>query len=275
MENFSDTAEVAWSTDDGKQTFCVPMASVLHVFIYNKDAFDKVGITAPPKTWDEFYADLDKIKADGTYIPLDIGTHDQWEAATMGYQNIGPNYWKGEEGRKALIAGTEKLTDPEWVEPYAQLAKWKPYLADGFQSQTDSDSTNLFENGRAAIYPAGSWAISSFEQNPDLKMGTFPPPLQKEGDQCYISDQPDHGAARDVEADAVDRVQRPARRVESLGEPADAEQGRLAGHGHVGSPIFQQRVRWRGPAGISTTGSLHRASASGQRGSNGQPGGSA
>ena len=33
-------------TDDGKTTFCVPMASVIHGFIYNKDAFDKLGITA-------------------------------------------------------------------------------------------------------------------------------------------------------------------------------------------------------------------------------------
>ena len=139
MENFSATAKVAWSTDDGKPTFCVPMASVIHGFIYNKDAFAKVGITEPPKTMDEFYADLDKIKADGTYIPLDIGTHDQWEAATMGYQNIGPNYWKGEDGRKALIAGKQKLTDADWVAPFKELAKWKPYLADGFESQTYSE----------------------------------------------------------------------------------------------------------------------------------------
>ena len=191
MENFSPTAKVAWSTDDGKQAFCVPMASVLHGFIYNQDAFTKVGITAPPKTMDEFYADLDKIKADGTYIPLDIGTHDQWEAATMGYQNIGPDYWKGEDGRKALIAGKEKLTDADWVAPFKELAKWKPYLADGFESQTDSDSTTLFQTGKAAIYPAGSWAITSFESNKDLKMAAFAPPVPKAGDQCYISDHVD------------------------------------------------------------------------------------
>jgi raffinose/stachyose/melibiose transport system substrate-binding protein len=109
----------------------------------------------------------------------------------MGYQNIGPNYWHGEDGRKALIAGTQKLTDPQWVAPFEQMAKWKPYLADGFESQTDSDSTNLFANGRAAIYPAGSWAITSFEANPDLKMGTFPAPLPKAGDKCYLSDHVD------------------------------------------------------------------------------------
>ena len=44
MENFSDVAKSAWQTDDGKATFCVPMASVIHGFIYNKDAFDELGI---------------------------------------------------------------------------------------------------------------------------------------------------------------------------------------------------------------------------------------
>ena len=39
MANFSDVAKSAWQTDDGSATFCVPMASVIHGFIYNKDAF--------------------------------------------------------------------------------------------------------------------------------------------------------------------------------------------------------------------------------------------
>src|SRR5262249_8660881 len=161
-ENFNDVAKVAWQTDDGKSTFCVPMASVIHGFIYNKDAFADAGIADTPKTMDDFYADLDKIKAKGNYVPLDIGTHDQWEAATMGYQNIGHNYWHGEEGRKALIAGTQKLTDDDWVQPYRELAKWKPYLADGFEAQTYSDSQTLFSLGKAAVYALGSWDISTF-----------------------------------------------------------------------------------------------------------------
>ena len=120
-----------------------------------------------------------------------MGTKDQWEAATMGYQNIGPNYWKGEEGRLALIEGTQKLTDPQWVEPYAALAKWKPYLGDGFEAQTYPDSQNLFTLGRAAIYPAGSWEISGFNTQAQFKMGAFPPPVKNAGDTCYISDHTD------------------------------------------------------------------------------------
>jgi raffinose/stachyose/melibiose transport system substrate-binding protein len=190
MENFSDVAKSAWTTDDGKATFCVPMASVIHGFIYNKDAFDKLGI-AVPATQDEFFAALDKIKADGTFIPMAMGTKDQWEAATMGYQNIGPNYWKGEEGRLALIKGEQKLTDAPWVEPYAELLKWKPYLGDGFEAQTYSDSQNLFTLGRAAIYPAGSWEIALFNSQAQFKMGAFPPPVKAAGDTCYISDHTD------------------------------------------------------------------------------------
>jgi raffinose/stachyose/melibiose transport system substrate-binding protein len=190
MKNFSDVAKSAWITDDGATPFCVPMASVIHGFIYNKEAFDSLGIT-PPQTEDEFFAALDKIKADGTYIPMAMGANDQWEAATMGYQNIGPNYWKGEEGRLALIKGEQKLTDEAWVAPYTTLARWKDYLGDGFEAQTYPDSQNLFTLGRAAIYPAGSWEISVFNEQAQFGMGAFPPPVKTAGDTCYISDHTD------------------------------------------------------------------------------------
>ncbi len=191
MAAFSTVAKAAWSTDDGKTTYCVPVAAVLGGFIYNREAFDKVGIKQPPATVDEFFAVLDKIKADGAYVPLAMGTSDQWEAATMGYQNIGPNYWHGEDGRKALIEGKQKLTDAQWVEPFKQLARWAPYMGDGYKAQSYPDSQNLFTLGRAAIYPAGSWELAPFASQAQFKMGVFPPPVLKAGDPCYISDHVD------------------------------------------------------------------------------------
>jgi raffinose/stachyose/melibiose transport system substrate-binding protein len=190
MENFSDVAKSAWQTDDGSATFCVPMASVIHGFIYNKDAFAELGLEVPG-TVDEFFTVLDAIKEDGSYIPMSMGTNDQWEAATMGYNNIGPNYWNGEEGRLALIAGEQSLTDEAWVAPYRQLARWGGYLGDGFEAQTYPDSQNLFTLGRAAIYPAGSWEISGFNALVDFEMGAFKPPVENAGDTCYISDHTD------------------------------------------------------------------------------------
>ncbi|MBP0651302.1 extracellular solute-binding protein, partial [Mycobacterium tuberculosis] len=72
LESFSDVAKAAWTTDDGKTTFCMPMGSVIHGFMYNKEIFKKLGLSEP-KTEDEFFAALDKIKADGSVTPLDMG----------------------------------------------------------------------------------------------------------------------------------------------------------------------------------------------------------
>lgn len=200
MSNFSDVAKSGWSTDDGSATYCVPMASVIHGFIYNKDAFEELGLEEP-ETVDEFFAVLDAINEDGGYIPMAMGTNDQWEAATMGYNNIGPNYWKGEEGRNALIAGEQKLTDEQWIAPFRQLARWGEYLGDGFEAQTYPDSQNIFTLGRAAIYPAGSWEVSGFNNLVDFEMGAFPPPVPAEGDTCYISDHTDIGIGMNAATD--------------------------------------------------------------------------
>lgn len=250
MENFSDVAKSAWTTDDGSATFCVPMASVIHGFIYNADAFEQLGISVPA-TEEEFFAALDKIKADGTYIPMAMGTKDLWEAATMGYQNIGPNYWKGEEGRLALIKGEQKLTDPAWVEPYATLAKWKDYLGDGFEAQTYPDSQNLFTLGRAAIYPAGSWEIGLFNTQAQFKMGAFPPPVKAAGDTCYISDHNDIGIGLNAKSANADAAKKFLTFVASP-EFADIYANSLPGFFSLNStavkmadPLAQEFVSWR------------------------------
>lgn len=190
MSNFSDVAKSAWQTDDGSATFCVPMASVIHGFIYNKEIFKELNLEVP-KTEKEFETVLATIKKESKYTPLVMGTADQWEAATMGFQNIGPNYWNGEEGRKGLIAGTEKMTDPQYVNTFKALAGWGQYMGRGFKAQKYPDSQNLFTLGRGVIYPAGSWDITTFNNQADFEFGAFPPPVPEGQDECYISDHTD------------------------------------------------------------------------------------
>jgi raffinose/stachyose/melibiose transport system substrate-binding protein len=191
MDNYSKFALAAWSTDDGKTSFAVPMASVIHGFIYNKAIFKELGLSVP-KTEKEFLAVLDKIKANGKYSPLVMGTKDQWESATMGYQNIGPTLWDGETGRKALIDGTAQYNKGGFLAAFEALAKWKPYLAPGYQALAYSDAQNLFAQGRGAIYPAGSWDIAVFRQmNPKLDFGAFKPYSFEGKSEVVVDQQPD------------------------------------------------------------------------------------
>ncbi len=192
MENFPATAKAAWQTDDGKDTFCMPMASVIHGFLYNKAVFARLKLNAP-KTQDEFFAALDAIKKEGKVAPLALGTADQWEASQIVFTNIGPNFWNGEEGRKALIDGKARFTDPGFVAAWDFMARMGAYLPKGAVSQTYADSQNQFGLGRAAVYPSGSWDIAYFNQTKGLDLGAFPPPVRKAGDKCHISDHTDIG----------------------------------------------------------------------------------
>ncbi|MCU0514231.1 MAG: ABC transporter substrate-binding protein [Anaerolineae bacterium] len=190
MENFSDVARSAWITDDGSDVFCVPMASVIHGFIYNADVFAELGLEEPA-TEAEFYALLEAIRADGRYAPLVMGTADQWESATVGFQNIGPNYWGGEAGRLGLIDGSAQYNTDGFLAAFEALSQWQPYLIDGYQSLKYPDAQSAFTLGLGAIYPSGSWEISGFRANADFELGAFKPPLPEGASDCYISDHTD------------------------------------------------------------------------------------
>ncbi|MEM6428053.1 MAG: ABC transporter substrate-binding protein [Deinococcota bacterium] len=190
IDNFSDVAKSAWITDNGSDVFCVPMASVIHGFIYNKDAFTELGLDEP-STYEEFMDVLSAIAEDGTYAPLVMGTADQWESATMGYQNIGPNYWQGEAGRTGLLDGSIGYDEGGFLAAFEALAEWQPFLPSGYQAISYPDAQNFFALEQGIIYPAGSWDISVFNPQVDFEMGAFKPPAPAGQDTCYISDHTD------------------------------------------------------------------------------------
>ncbi|WP_281545780.1 ABC transporter substrate-binding protein [Grimontia sp. SpTr1] len=189
MENFPSFALAPWQTDSGAQTFCLPMASVIHGFFYNKDIFKEVGVNEPV-TKADFYWALEKAKRAG-YLPLAMGTKDKWEAATMGFQNIGPTYWKGEDGRDGLLTGKERVDSKPYRDTFRELGKWASYMGDDFDKRGYNDAIKMFADGKAAVYPAGSWDIGTFRGK--VNMGVFPPPVEKRGDACYFSDHTDLG----------------------------------------------------------------------------------
>lgn len=192
LDHFGQVAKSAWSTDDGTKIFCVPIASVIHGFIYNKDVFDRLGIQIP-ETESEFLRTLELIRTNTSLIPLALGTKDQWEAATVGLNLVGPNYWLGETGRRNLITGIASFTDPEFVEAFRALDRLRPFLGYGYQAQSYSDSQSLFVLERAAIYPGGSWEITGFQQQANFELGVFAAPKPSNVSKCFLSDHTDIG----------------------------------------------------------------------------------
>ncbi len=203
MAGFSDVAKSAWTTDDGKTTFCVPMASVIHGFIYNKDIFTELKL-AEPKTEEEFLAVLETIKKDGNYVPLVLGTNDQWEAATMGFQNIGPNYWKGEEGRKKLIDGTGKFTDPEYVEHFCRAGKVVALSGRWLQGPDLSRQPEPLRS-RQGRHLCGGFVGYFHLPRPECAHGRLQGSATCRFSDCYISDHTDIGIGMNAKsANAAD-----------------------------------------------------------------------
>lgn len=190
MEHFNEVARSGWVTDDGQNVYCVPMASVIHGFIYNKEMFAENGWNEPA-TFAEFTSLLATIKESGM-TPLAIGTLEGWTDGTMLWENLGPNFWQGEKGRLALVNGTAKLTDPEFIASFEAVDALQPYLPQGHEAIAYTDTQQLFPLGGAAIFPAGSWEIPLFEESALFEMGAFKAPIaDADAETCYIDDHID------------------------------------------------------------------------------------
>ena len=189
IAGFGPSAQNAWLSADGSTPYCLPVASIIQGFFYNVDAFDELGLSVP-ETEGEFFDLLQTILDDGTYTPIGIGL-SEWEAEHILFQNIGANYWKGEEGRLALIGGEDKVTDQEYLETFATMARLGPYMHPGASGIGYQDGKILFETGQAAIYPGGSWEISGFDENADFEFSAFRTPRPEGQDSCYIVDHID------------------------------------------------------------------------------------
>ena len=119
LENFDQTSRVAWTDADDK-TYCLPVAAVLAGFYYNTDIFKELGLKVPT-TRPSSSTCSRRSRRTAVTRRWRYGSAESWQLAYNGLYNIGPAYWKGEDGRLGLIDGTKKLTDPEFVAAIAAL----------------------------------------------------------------------------------------------------------------------------------------------------------
>lgn len=185
-DNFSDSNKAPWQMPDGKM-FAVPFAAVSHGVYYNKDIFDKVGISIPT-TWEEFMTDCQKLK-DAGYTPLANGLADEWDILECFFLGMLPNYVGGADQRVLYENGTKKINDQNFVDAYTDIAGVKPFLPKGFEAVTYNDSQALFSSQGAAMFIDGSWTISVYK-DVTFKWGVFaiPPRSGKDNIICFHPD---------------------------------------------------------------------------------------
>lgn len=127
--------------------------------LYNKAIFDKVGITAPPKTYDEWLQDNAKITAGG-YVPVAMGAKDTWHDVDMfvalSNQFAPGKIYDAEQGKVPF-------TDQAFVET---MTAWKKLFDDkvfqdgalGLSTYPDARD-QYFYSGKAAMFLTGSWHV--------------------------------------------------------------------------------------------------------------------
>ena len=152
---------------NGKQ-YGVPWDMGMIGFWYNKALFDRAGITAPPTTWDEYLAAVQKLKGAGI-DPLAIAGKDKWPSMHLWTYLVLRT--GGGEALSQMIQSKNWNTDActKAGEEVQKLNALNPYQA-GYKSADYNAEAAAVGNGKAAMELMGQWAPSvEMDQSADKK----------------------------------------------------------------------------------------------------------
>ena len=191
--SFAQVPLMAWTTESGV-TYGVPSVGVTHGIYYNKSIFAKYNIQEPA-TWDEFMAACEKLLMAGETVIAQGTADNSWTLNRVMFCGLGANFYGGETARQALMAGTMKLTDANFIEAFNAIYSLKKYFPKNFQTLGYEGSKVLFASGNAAMFIGGSWEISVLEGlgAGSSTIGWFAPPVKKAGDKLQYCFQVDAG----------------------------------------------------------------------------------
>ncbi|MGW3415754.1 ABC transporter substrate-binding protein [Streptomyces sp. NPDC000888] len=160
----------------------VPLLGDAYGLYYNKTAFEKAGITSPPKTWSEFEADAKKltITQGNTYKQLGfMPNYHGWESTTEHYLGqFSPTYFD-KDGKStiatdpAITAGftlQKKLVDE--LGGYKKLETFRATLGDEWGPK------HPFQTGQVAMQLDGEWRLGmAVDAKTDFEIGVAPLPV--------------------------------------------------------------------------------------------------
>lgn len=164
------------------QVYAIPYAANADGVIYNKAIFKELGLSVP-KTWDEFIAVAEKIKASGK-TPFYFTFKDAW--TTLPAYNALTANTQGETFFSDLNEGktTFKEGYKEATEKFVKLLEYghKDNYGKGY-----ADGNVAFAKGESAMYLQGIWAIPEIKKaNPNIELGVFPYPVTNDAAQTKL-----------------------------------------------------------------------------------------
>ena len=191
-ENYDETKIVPWRNRTGTY-YAVPYVGVVQGVYYNKDLFDKYGVSVPD-SWSSFLVDLRAIAGqDSDIIPIANALNAN-EDSEM-FMSIAANFLGGPEGRRRLMRtdGTSLCyNNSRVVSAFQAIESLKPFLPEDAATMNSQASKELFFNQEAVMLFGGSWDLQKVSEDADFNWGVFavPAPSLRE---TYVIFQPDIG----------------------------------------------------------------------------------
>ncbi|MBE8469737.1 ABC transporter substrate-binding protein [Streptomyces justiciae] len=160
----------------------VPLLGDAYGLYYNKTAFEKAGISAPPKTWSEFESDAKKLtipQGDGFKQLGFMPNYHGWETTTEHYLGqFSPTYF--DKSGKSTIATDPAVADAFTVQKklvdalggYRKLETYRSKLGDEWGPK------HPFHTGQVAMQLDGEWRLGmALEAKPGFEIGVAPLPV--------------------------------------------------------------------------------------------------
>ena len=150
-------------------------SQIIPMVYYNKADFAKAGITGTPSTWAQFVADCGKLKAAGL-TPIELGGNTPFAAAMPLTGAISANVLgKDPQWLQQRYAGTVKFADPDVVSAASEMRTLVTGndFEQGALNVSYAQSITNFNDGKAAMYPMGSWYLGSVPKNEWNNIGVF------------------------------------------------------------------------------------------------------
>ncbi|MBG0788964.1 MAG: extracellular solute-binding protein [Desulfovibrionaceae bacterium] len=137
-----------------------------NVMWYIPANLEKWGVE-PPKTWDDFFAAAEKLKAEGV-VPLSLAqnwtANHLWESVALA--SMGADNWD------ALWSGDLAFDSPEGVKAWELFGKVLSYTNPDAPSLSWQQATDMVIDGRAAFNVMGDWAAGYMTTTKKLEPGT-------------------------------------------------------------------------------------------------------